>query len=256
MKWPETLTLVRHDTSIYNELRDKKNNDPLYGEFKRECDTDPNSDRTRELAKLVQERFSLRVGDHATPLGETTGNQAQRMAERLKERIPQPHVIFVSPYDRTKETLRRMTLGWPELEDVKTVEEERIREHDHGLALLYSDNRVFSALHPEQRRLKKIEGSYWYRFPNGENIPDVRERLRSWIGTLTRDYYEQNILAVTHHVAILSLRANLERLSAEEFQTLDHEDKPINAGVTIYRGNPDAGDNGHLELDVYNAKLY
>lgn len=256
MKWPESLTLVRHDVSIFNELKPKKSNDPLYQEFRDEYDSNPNSDRTKELAKQVYEKYSLQIGDHETPLGETAGNQAQVMASNLKDSIPTPNVIFVSPYHRTKETLKRMTLGWPELSDIKTVEEERLREQDHGLALVYSDNKVFNAMHQDQRLLHEIEGNYWYRFPNGENIPDVRERLRSWIGTITRDYREQNILAVTHHIAILSLRANLERLGADEFHQLDRDEKPINAGVTIYRGNPNEGEDGHLELEIYNSQLY
>lgn len=104
--------------------------------------------------------------------------------------IPVPNAIFVSPYDRTLETLRRMTLGWPELIEVRKIEEERITEQDHGLSLLYSDWRVFSVLHPEQRQLRSIQGSYWYRYPQGENVPDVRERLRSWRGALIRDFSE------------------------------------------------------------------
>jgi hypothetical protein len=63
-------------------------------------------------------------------------------------------------------------------------------------------------------------------------------------------------MAVTHHLSILALRANLERFGAPEFQRLDNEEKPINCGVTIYRGNPNAGEDGHLELDRYNQKLY
>jgi hypothetical protein len=48
------------------------------------------------------------------------------------------------------------------------------------------------------------------------------------------------------------VRANLERLSSEEFIRLDEEEKPRNCGVTIYRGNPHRGANGKLELECYN----
>ena len=178
------------------------------------------------------------------------------MAKKLKDLIPTPSVIFVSPYLRTRETLARMTDVWPELSNVKTVQEERITEQDHGLASLYGDLRIFKALNPEQRQLYESVGEYWYRWPQGENVPDVRERLRSWLGTITRDYNRQNVLVVTHHLAILALRANLERLNESEFLRLDREEKPINAGVTIYRGKANAGADGHLVLDVYNVKMY
>lgn len=256
MKWPERLTLIRHDVSAYNALKPAKQAHPLYQAFQAEFDKDPDSDAAHRLAIEVQAAFSLTVGDHNTPLAPGEGHQSKTMAEALKARIPVPDIIFVSPYDRTHETLKKMKEGWPALEDVKIVEEERIREQDHGLALLYSDWRVFEVLHPDQRRLRAIQSGYWYRYPNGENVPDVRARLRSWLTTLTRDFSEKGVMAVTHHLAILSLRANLERLGADAFNKLDQDSKPINAGVTRYRGDPDQGSDGRLILDAYNVKLY
>jgi broad specificity phosphatase PhoE len=256
MKWPETLTLVRHDSSAYNVLKPLKDASPLYQEFVKAYEINPDSDISRRLAIEVTDQFSLKCGDHNTPLAEGSGIQAENMAKKLKNIINIPDVIFVSPYERTMATLNKMTQGWPELKDVKTIKEERITEQDHGLALLYSDWRVFNILHPEQRDLYERQGSYRYRYPQGENVPDVRERLRSWLNTVTRDYSGQDVLAVTHHLAILSFRANLERLDENDFLRLDKEEKPINAGVTIYRSKVNEGKDDHLELDVYNAKLY
>ena len=34
MKWPETLTLIRHDTSAYNALKHQKEQSSLYRNFK------------------------------------------------------------------------------------------------------------------------------------------------------------------------------------------------------------------------------
>lgn len=256
MKWPETLTLIRHDSSAYNALKPRKRESILYQEFLNAYGINPDSDNSRRLALEVKNEFSLEYGDHNTPLAEGAGIQAEMMATRLKERIPIPNAIFVSPYERTEATLSRMIIGWPDLKNIKIIRDERITEQDHGLSLLYNDWRVFNVLHPEQRELFAKQGSYRYRFPQGENIPDVRERLHSWIGTITRDYSGQNVLTVTHHLAILALRANLERLDEKEFIRLDEEEKPINAGVTIYRGKANEGKDGHLVLDVYNAKLY
>jgi len=256
MKWPETLSLIRHDTSAYNVLKPLKNVSPLYQEFIQAYEKNPDSDKSLRLAIEVKGQFSLNCADHNTPLAEGSGIQAETMAKNLKQRIDLPDIIFVSPYQRTKDTFEMMTKGWPELREVKTVMEERITEQDHGLALLYSDWRVFNVLYPDQRDLYNRQGSYWYRYPQGENVPDVRQRLRSWMNTITRDHKEKDVLAVTHHLSILALRANLERLDENEFLRLDNEEKPINAGVTIYRGKPNEGVDGHLVLDVYNAKLY
>ena len=87
-------------------------------------------------------------------------------------------------------------------------------------------------------------------------MPDVRERNRSIINTVIREYSGQNVMMVTHHLSILAFRANFERLGEQGFIDLDQHEKPINCGVTIYRGNPDMGEEGRLLLDTYNERLY
>lgn len=256
MKWPETLTLIRHDTSAYNEFKQNKEQNSLYQEFLAAYQENPSSPQTRSLAERAWKELSLKIGDHNTPLAKDAGFQAESMAKKLSTQITLPDVIFVSPYHRTKATLERMMLGWPELSKVKVFEEERIREKEHGLALLYNDRKVFYVFHPEQKLLAKLEGEYWYRFPQGESIPDVRARARNWITTLVREFSGKNVLAVTHHETILAIRANQERMSAEQYIALDKKDTPINCGVTIYRGDPALGKDGKLVLDIYNAKLY
>jgi IS5 family transposase len=61
---------------------------------------------------------------------------------------------------------------------------------------------------------------------------------------------------VTHHLTILSFRANYERLSPEEFIRLDEHEKPVNCGITVYRGDPNQGKDGKLVLQIYNKKFY
>lgn len=259
MKWPNTLTVVRHGQSKYNELRFLKEADPLYVNFKRAHNyrkKDPETARRLARQLIEQGNFILGHGDHDTPLTDKGRQQAKTTGSKLIELIGLPDVIFVSPYDRTYQTLEEMSAGWSDLTSVKTVEEERIREQEHGLALLYNDWRIFNVMHPEQEALRDRQGPYWYRFPQGENVPDVRERWRSMLASFTRDFAEQNVLVVGHHLSILALRANLERLDAEGFHDLDQNHTPVNCGVTIYRGNPGVGQDGRLELDLYNQQLY
>ena len=254
MKWPASLTLVRHDVSTYNEIRGKRKDDPLYLQFLK-TRKEGSFEEIRRLALLVKEKFALKVGDADTPLADKEGRQAYQTGLALSSGEV-PDVIFVSPYKRALDTLKHITRGWPALEKVKVYEEERIREQEHGLALLYSDWRVFHALHPEQKELYEMEGPYWYRYPQGENVPDVRDRNRSWLTTLTRDFAGKHIFSVQHHLNILATRANLERLGAREFLHLDKHEKPINCGVTVYRGFPSQGANGRLVLESYNTKYY
>jgi len=262
MKWPNTLTVVRHGESDYNRLKLLKEQDPKYKEFKSAFNGHRKSpDRAKHAAELANAlledgTYTVGVSDFNTPLTSTGEQQSETTGRALKGLIDKPDVILVSPYLRTVETLRFMAIGWPALKDVKTVQDDRLREQEHGLANLYNDWRIFTILHPEQERLRDQEGPYWYRYPQGENVPDIRERNRSLLGTITRDYREQNVLVVTHHLSILALRANLERLDDKEYLMLDTDQKPINCGATIYKGQPDQGKNGKLVLDVYNQKLY
>lgn len=259
MKWPERLALVRHDISVFNDTNAKKNDDPAFRAFKRAFAQDPASTRTISLASYVHHNYALSFGDHNTPLAPVQSGQASRseiMAAELKALLPLPDVIFVSPYLRTKQTLERMKAGWPKLQDVTTIEEYRIKELDHGQAQLFGDWRVFETFNPEQRILYSLLGEYWYRYPQGENVPDVQERLRSWVTTLTREFRGMVVLAVLHHLSILALRANLERWTDADFIAVNQNNKPDNASVTLYQGKPNHATDGRLSLVAYNLKLF
>ncbi len=259
MKWPNTITIGRHAESSYNRLKAKKEADPQYLEFKKafeERKVDPETARALARGLLERDDLVLGNGDHATGITELGKRQAEVTGARLKERIALPDVVLASPYDRVYQTLAGIAIGWPEFGEVKVVEDERLREQEHGLALLYSDWRIFRTLHPEQDALRDQEGPYWYRYPQGESVPDVRERNRSILGTMTRDYVGQNVFMMTHHLNILAMRANIERLGVSEFLELDENYKPVNCGITVYRGMPDLGQDGKLVLESYNEKLY
>ena len=258
MKWPAELILIRHGESEYNILKAKKAQDPEYQEFVRLFNKRAiNDPELHELALKIIKKYALKCGDYNTPLTKEGERQAYITGQRLAASgRPVPDVILYSPYLRTKQTLERLTAGWTDLHNVNTYEDDRIREQDHGLATLYSDWRVFNVMHPEQREYRKRQGQYWYRYPQGESICDVRDRVRSILSTLIREYHGQRVLMVTHHLTILSIRAILERLTPEEFVELDHAAKPINCGVTIYEGDPAQGKAGRLILKKYNEKLY
>ena len=256
IKWPKDFDLIRHDTSGYNVVGVKKKSDPLYKEFLIAFEKDPESREAVALALAVQKKYALGIGDSETPLADKDGNQAFQVGRHFsRTRETVPDVIHVSPYLRTRETLRHLTRGWPALEVVPIYEEERVREQEHGLSLIYNDWRVFHVMHPDQRRLRALQGPYWYRYPQGENVPDVRDRVRSYMTTIVREFAGKRVLVITHHLTILSIRANQERWDALKFIDCDENNKPINCGVTTYRGEH-GGSNGRLVLKDYNQKHY
>lgn len=255
MKWPLSLTFVRHDTSRYNALKAAKQADPHYRAFLIEYERDPFSREAEDLARSLHRKFTVGTGDHDTPLAEEESDLAIATGRYLKTMISLPDAVFVSPYERTLGTLQGIGRGWPGLASVPVVEERRIREQEHGLTLLYNDWKIFTALNPEQLRLRNLEGNFWYRFPQGENVPDVETRIRSWFDTLVREYSGKHILVVTHHLTILAARALLERWNTQKFIDIDNEDPPRNLSITIYRGDSTQGADGRLLLAHYNEKI-
>ncbi|HAU07849.1 MAG: hypothetical protein UW46_C0001G0005 [Candidatus Yanofskybacteria bacterium GW2011_GWF1_44_227] len=264
MKWPQSLTFIRHGESAYNILKKNKNEDSLYLEFKAVFDEEYDnfdiakwpSEKLASLARSIFNKFKVNVSDYATPLTKDGVRQANETAKKLSSVIARPDIVYVSPFIRTRQTLDALTSGCQLLKDVRVVVEERIREQEHGLSTVYNDWRVYIVLQPEQAALFRMEGDYEYKFLNGENKSDVRDRARSFVETLIREHAGENVLVVSHHLTLLSLRANLERWDREKFIEVDENDKPINCGVTIYKGHPELGKNGKLMMDQYNIKLY
>lgn len=266
MKWPVELTIVRHDVSVFNAMKKRREADPDYKRMRELYDKDYGNVsakvQKREAAELLRlchqltARYGLKRGDWDTPLADPQSPLGQQVGRALPAHIKLPDVIYVSPYERTLHTLKGIKRGWPELDKVPTIEDDRLREQEHGAALLYNEWRVFQTLHPEQRALREMQGRYWYCYPQGENVPSVRERARSFQNTLVREHAGQRVLVVSHHLWLLAFRANMERWDAARFEHVDEHEKPINCGVTIYRGDPNQGKAGKLVLDQYNLKLY
>lgn len=256
MKWPNRFTIVRHGQSEYNALRDKKIKSPIYQAFLAEFEKNHQSEEARKLARQVKEAMSLGVSDYDTALTDAGVRQARETGEGLSVQMGLPDIIFFSPYLRTRKTLDHMIEGWPELAKVRKFEDDRLREQEHGLSLLYNDGRVFQTFHPEQKEFHALMGRYWYQYPQGESVSQVRDRVRLFLDMLIRECATKHVLIVSHHLTKLSVRANLERLTDKEFIRLDEHEKPVNCGVTSYKGNPHAGTNGKLELEFYNKKLW
>ena len=256
MKWPEHLGIMRHGQSAYNALRQQKEADDLYQTFLSSFEKDPHSPTTVTLARRVKDRFALTCSDYNTPLSEEGIAQARATGSRLHEVIPTVDVVFISPHLRTRQTYEHAVAGGFNVRGAKVIYEDRIREQEHGLSLLYSDWRVFHALHPEQRELHALQGPYWYMYPQGESVSMVRDRLRLFFQTLVREHAGQKVLLISHHLTKLSIRANLERWTPEQFIHVDENDKPVNCGITHYECMENQGSDGRLVLKEYNVKLY
>ena len=88
MKWPLSITLLRHGESKYNELRRLKDKSERYGLFKKAFNKDPLSAECRELAEEIYATFSLRVSDYDTPLTALGSDQGRLTGMNAKSVLP------------------------------------------------------------------------------------------------------------------------------------------------------------------------
>lgn len=258
LKWPHKVTVIRHAQSQFNHQKSIKEADRWYQLFRRCYDSNPESFLTWVLAHLLQNRWSMPFSDADTPLTPLGQEQAYLTGKRLPEIMDLPKAIMLSPYLRTRQTLAGLIQGWPKLGEVRQITDMRLREQRHGLALLYSDWRIFNTLHPLQRRLRQIEGPYAYAYPQGDSAEDLCERIMGWLTTLIREFSEEEVLAISHHLTSIAIMATLFRWSPEQFIEQDNREKPRNCSVTMFVGIPGAGHTrqGKLELASYNQIYY
>jgi broad specificity phosphatase PhoE len=228
-KWPLRLVIVRHAESAANLRR-------LY--------IDQANSYDMELG------LGVRDADVAlTPFGE---EQARATGRGLNQHGPF-HVVYVSPYRRTRQTAE---LICTELEPrPRSIIEERIREKEFG---------IFEGLtrhggqtrHPEEWARREKIGKYYYRPPGGESFPDVNLRVHSFLGTLIREHTGQRVLVVTHSVVVLCFRRLLERLDEQELLTLDKTDDVKNAALLTYEIGTRDGRSGVLVRTQWNVTLW
>lgn len=257
LRCPSRLTLIRHGESETNAKTKRKKNDLVYKQFLAAYATDWRSLETQTLALAVKQKFFTGVGQSHALLTEEGRHQARETGAWLSGTSDKPDVVFLSGAPRTTETFKWMKGGWPELTGVREIyEDKRLREQEHGLITVYSDKKVMFAIHPEQKQLHDADGEYFYKFPNGENVPDVELRAGLWLDAIGRRFSGKHVMAISHFRTILAIRVILEDLSPEEFNRVDGKDGPINCGVTIYRKVPTRGKSGKLVLQCYNKKLY
>ncbi len=270
---PRIITQVRHAQSDYNEGKELREQNPTYVEFLklrddyielRNKDTSAEafigfSEETKLALIAAQalgeqlmydKSFVVGADDANTDITEYGEYQALQTGIGLREEYGDevPDIVYTSPYLRTKKTLALLQEGWPKLSEVKVVEDERLREQEHGLRTIYADWRVAEVMFPDQRLLRSAQGPYWYRYPQGENVPDVRERARSMFTTFVREHSNQHVMVITHHLFKLAWRANHERWKDVEFIRQNRENRPDNCGVTTYAFDKNSGKNGKLVI--------
>ncbi len=133
---------------------------------------------------------------------------------------------------------------------------------------IYNDLRLYFVFNPQRALNYKLSTPYEYRHEGGENIPDLQNRIRNFIAMLIREHggldgqKPEDILLITHHRIIMTLRANIEHWTREQFLENEKTKRPPNCGITTYQSaetGPERsrhGRQGRLVLKHENLTLY
>ena len=197
MGWPRQLVLVRHAESEGN-------------------------------TKTTDERARLNVATHAYPLTSRGRRQAELTGAYLQKRFGNFDVYYVSYYQRSKET---MAIMYP---NVRVYEDPRLAEGQRGIYHTMTRNQI-KKIFPGESTRKKREGIYHFRPLGGENWPDIELRIHSFLGTLSRDCDNQNVIIVVHGHWLILFQRLIQHFSIEEAIKRYKESVFENASVTIYK---------------------
>ncbi|KAG4919806.1 hypothetical protein JHK85_058087 [Glycine max] len=125
--------------------------------------------------------------DHSIQLTAQGMTQARHAGEQLRRVMggdgcsPDWRVQFyVSPYGRTRSTLRELGRHFSRKRIIGVREESRVREQDFGNFQVEERMKVI-------KETRERFGRFFYRFPEGESAADVFDRVSSFFESLWRD---------------------------------------------------------------------
>ncbi|GIL57249.1 hypothetical protein Vafri_12506 [Volvox africanus] len=157
--------------------------------------------RHAECLRLDELQAHERVPNHDIPLSEVGVRQARVLGQRLRpvlEAAGMHLYIYTSPFLRCSETARLLAEELEEGGLVSGVQEAvQLREQDWGN---FQDPRVQAECKAERLRY----GRFYYRFPSGESVADVYDRLTMFQDHLVRDmcagrFAEETCVAIVSH---------------------------------------------------------
>jgi broad specificity phosphatase PhoE len=193
----------------------------------------------------VDEATYVSQADWRIPLTDKGKEQAVNAGKTISNLLGEEGKAFfyVSPYKRTRQTLKGIMsqLDRPQIHGVR--EEPRIAEQQFG-------NFQNVKLVQDAKNERKSFGRFFYRFPNGEAGFDVYSRVTSFISTVMRDctqlraekenFEEFNICIVTHGLTLRLFLMRWFQYSVTEFESSFN---PNNGAVIILerKTNPTSG---------------
>ncbi|RDX70913.1 Phosphoglycerate mutase-like protein AT74, partial [Mucuna pruriens] len=161
--------------------------------------------------------------------------QARVAGARMRDVIAtegSPHwrvYFYVSPYARTRSTLREIGRSFSKKRVIGVREECRIREQDFGNFQVQERMNVI-------KETRQRFGRFFYRFPEGESAADVFDRVSSFLESLWRDVDmnrlnhghnddpsdDLNLIIVSHGLASRVFLMKWFKWTVEQFELLNN----------------------------------
>lgn len=133
--------------------------------------------------------------------------------------------FYVSPYVRTRSTLREMGRAFSRRRVLGVREECRIREQDFGNFQVAERMKVI-------KETRERFGRFFYRFPEGESAADVYDRVSSFLESLWRDIDmnrlhhdpndDLNLVIISHGLASRVFLMKWFKWTVEQFEYLNN----------------------------------
>jgi broad specificity phosphatase PhoE len=170
--------------------------------------------RHGESRQNTRELDSTKVGDRNIPLTPHGYKQAALAGQRIGSKFFDDARVYCSPLRRTRETLAGIYDGAAFQNDppIKPLEDPRLRELEHGYETVDT-----------QEECRQIHGSFWYRYAGGESPADVYDRISTFLESFSRQTYREpveNVLIVTHGIAILCFVMRFLHMSVEQYEQM------------------------------------
>ncbi|KAK4282832.1 hypothetical protein QN277_014160 [Acacia crassicarpa] len=158
--------------------------------------------------------------------------------------------FYVSPYHRTRTTLREIGRSFSKKRVLGVREECRVREQDFGNFQVQERMKVI-------KETRERFGRFYYRFPEGESAADVFDRVSNFLESLWRDIdmkrlhmdekHDLNLVIVSHG---LTSRVFLMKWFKWTVQQFEHLNNPGNCEIRVMQ----LGSGGEYSLAVHHSE--